>query len=51
MRGKALAPEVGLTQLAALHHGSHRAVEDENALGEETIESFEDVHQLFFLSF
>ena len=36
---EALAAEVGLGQLAALHHGAHRAIEDEDAFGEQSLES------------
>jgi hypothetical protein len=28
----------------ALHHGAHRAIEDEDAFGEETLESVDSSH-------
>ena len=34
-----LAAEVGLLEPVALDHGAHRAVEDEDALGEEPFEA------------
>ena len=35
---EALAAEVGLAELARLDHRAHRAVEDEDALGEDPLE-------------
>src|SRR5204863_502161 len=41
--GEAFAAEVALRQAVALHHRPHRAVEDENARGEQRVELRADV--------
>ena len=38
MRSEPIAAEVGLGQAMPLHHGAHRTVEDEQALGEQAVE-------------
>ena len=42
---EALAAEVRLAQLAALHHGAHRAIEHENAFGEQGLQRVECGHK------
>jgi hypothetical protein len=38
MIGQALAAKIGFGQVAALDHGPHRAIEDEDSLGEQLFE-------------
>ena len=45
---EALAAEIRFAQLAALHHGAHRAIEHEDAFGEQAIERVENIHLVVF---
>ena len=38
MFGKALATVIGFLQIVALDHGPHRPIEDEEALGKQSLE-------------
>ena len=46
-----LAAKIRFAQLAALHHGAHRAIEHENPFGEQAIESVEDIHEFLIFNF